>query len=222
MAFDDREIVGVVADVKVRGLDRRSEPQVYFPSTQVGDSSLAFYAPKDLAIATTVPASSIVPAVRAVVRAADPEQPITSVQTIDQLLASQTASRAAQLRVLAMLAVLAVVLAGVGIHGLLAFAVSLRAQEIGVRMALGARGAAVVGMVLRRGLWLAAWGAVPGVAIAYVAARAMRTILFGVMPSDPLTIGGAVALVVAMTLVGSWVPARRAARIDPMRVLRSD
>jgi putative ABC transport system permease protein len=222
MAFDDREIVGVVADVKVRGLDRRSEPQVYFPSTQVGDSSLSFYAPKDLAIATALPASAIVPAVRAVVRAADPEQPITSVQTIDQLLASQTASRAAQLRVLAVLAVLAVLLAGVGIHGLLAFAVSLRAQEIGVRMALGARSGAVVGMVLRRGLWLAAVGAIPGVAISYFAARTMRSILFGVVPSDPLTIGGAVALVIAMTLVGSWAPARRAARIDPLRVLRSE
>jgi putative ABC transport system permease protein len=222
MAFDDREVVGVVADVKVRGLDRRSEPQVYFPATQVGDSSLVFYAPKDLAIRTALPASSILPAVRAVIRAADPEQPITSVQTIAELLAAQTASRSAQLRVLAMLAVFAILLTGVGIHGLLAFAVSLRAQEIGVRMALGARTGTVIGMVLRRGLWLAAAGAIPGVVVSYFAARAMRSILYGVVPSDPLTIGAAVALVVVMTLAGSLMPARRASRIDPMRVLRSE
>lgn len=222
MAFDDREVVGVVADVKVRALDRRSEAQVYFPATQVGDSSLVIYAPKDLAIRTALPTASIMPAVRAVIRAADPEQPITNVQTIAELLAAQTSSRAAQLRVLAMLAGFAVLLAAVGIHGLLAFAVSLRSQEIGVRMALGAPRGAVIGMVLRRGLWLAAAGAVPGVAIAYLAARAMRSILFGVVPSDPITIGAAVALVVTMTLVGCVAPARRAARVDPMRVLRSE
>jgi putative ABC transport system permease protein len=222
MAFNDREIVGVVGDVKVRGLARPSEPQVYFPSTQVEDSSLVFYSPKDLAIRTALPTASIMPAVRAVIHAADPDQPITGVQAISELLSSQTQSRTAQLRVLAMLAVLAFLLAGVGIHGLLAFAVSERAQEIGVRMALGARSVTVIAMVVRRGLWLAAIGAVPGIAIAYAAARAMRSLLFGVAPSDPATIVAAVGLVVLMTLAGSLMPARRAARVDPMRVLRSD
>ncbi len=222
MAFDDREIVGVVADVKVRGLDRPSEPQVYFPATQVGDSSLIFYTPKDIAIRTMLPASAVIPSVRAVVRTADPEQPITNVQDMSAIVDAQTASRTAQLRVLAMLAVLAFLLAGVGIHGLLAFAVSQRSREIGVRMALGARAGSVVAMVLARGLRLAVTGVIPGVVLAYVAARAMRSLLFGVAPSDPWTFAGVVALVVLMTLVGSFVPARRASRIDPMRVLRSE
>ncbi len=222
MAFDDREIVGVVADVKVRGLDRPSEPQVYFPATQVEDSSLIFYAPKDLAIRTALPASAVIPAVRAVVHAADPEQPITDVQDMSQIVDAQTASRTAQLRVLAMLAVLAFLLAGVGIHGLLAFAVSQRSREIGVRMALGARAGRVVAMVLGRGLRLAVTGMIPGIVLAYVAGRAMRSLLFGVAASDPWAFAGAVALVMLMTLAGSIVPARRASRIDPMRVLRSD
>ncbi len=222
IAFSKRVVAGVVADVKLRGLDRTAEPQVYFPSTQIADGWLVFYSPKDLAIRTALPAAAVMSAVRRIVRAADPEQPISDVQSMADLVAAQTASRTAQLRVLGMLAVLAFLLAGVGIHGLLAFAVSQRSQEIGVRMALGAGAGHVVRMVLARGLLLAAAGVLPGVALAYLAGRAMQSILFGVAPLDPVTFGAAAALVVLMTLAGSFVPARRAARIDPMRVLRSD
>ncbi len=222
MAFDEREIVGVVADIKVRGLDRPSEPQVYFPSTQVGDSSLSLFAPKDLAIRTSLPAAVVLPAIRRIVHAADPEQPISNVQPISELVTAQTASRRAQLRVLGMLAALAFLLAGVGIHGLLSFAVSQRAQEFGVRMALGARGADVVGMILRRGVVLAVAGIVPGLAVAYLAGRAMQAMLFGVAPYDPATYGAVVTICLVMTLAGCLAPARRAARVDPMRVLRSE
>ena len=137
MAFDEREVVGVVADVKVRGLDRPSEPQVYFPSTQVGDSSLIFYAPKDMAIRTALPTAVVLPAIRRIVHAADPEQPISNVQPIAELVTAQTASRRAQLRVLGMLAALAFLLAGVGIHGLLL--VRRVAARAGDRGAHGAR-----------------------------------------------------------------------------------
>ena len=222
MAFDEREVVGVVADVKVRGLDRPSEPQVYFPSTQVTDTSLIFYAPKDLAVRTALPPSAVMPAIRRLVHAADPDQPISNVQTIAELVTAQTASRRAQLRVLGMLAALAFLLAGVGIHGLLSFAVSQRAQEIGVRMALGARGADVMRMILRRGAGLAVAGIIPGLAIAYLAGRAMQAVLFGVTPYDPATYAAVIVLCVAMTLAGCVLPARRAARVDPMRVLRSE
>lgn len=222
MAFDERVIVGVVADVKVRGLDRRSEPQVYFPSAQVGDSSLVFYTPKDLAIRTAQPAAAVIPAVRRLVHDVDPEQPVSNVQSMEQVLTAQTASRRAQLWVLGMLAALAFLLAGVGIHGLLSFAVSQRAREIGVRMAMGAGTRQVVAMVLRRGVILAVMGVIPGVAVAYLAGRGMESMLVGVAAYDPLTFGAVVALAVVMTLAGCLAPAWRAARVDPMRVLRSD
>ena len=222
MAFDRREVVGVVADVKVRGLDRTSEPQVYFPATQVGDSSLIFYAPKDLVIRSALPSSALVPRVRRIIRAADPEQPISDVQTMADVVASQTASRAAQLRVLGMLAVLAFLLAGIGIHGVLAFAVSQRAKEIGVRMALGAASGRVVRLVVGQGLMVAAAGVIPGLVVAVAVGRAMRAMLFDVSPVDPLTFAGAVTLTLLMTLVGTLLPARRAARIDPTRALRSE
>lgn len=222
MAFDQREIVGVVADVKVRGLERPSEPQVYFPAAQVRDGWLAFYAPKDLAIRTTLPPSSIVAAARQVIHKVDPAQPIIDVQTLEQLVAAQTASRSEQLRVLGMLAVLAFLLAGVGIHGLLAVAVSQRAREIGVRVALGARAGSVVRMVLVRGVALGVAGLIPGIGLALAAGYAMRAVLFGVEPGDPVTLAGVAILVLAMTVAGCVIPAIRAVRVDPMRVLRSD
>ncbi|HEX8724440.1 MAG TPA: ABC transporter permease [Gemmatimonadaceae bacterium] len=222
MTFSDRTIVGVVPDVKVRGLDRSSEPQVYFPAPQVPDSFLTIYTPKDLAIRTSAPASLVMPAVRRIIHEADPEQPLSNARSMADIVAAQTASRAAQLRVLGMLAALAFLLAGVGLHGLLAFAVSQRAREIGVRMALGANAGNVVAMVVRRGVSLAVLGVLPGLALAYAAGRAMQAVLFQVSPADPGTLTAVVVLVIVMTLAGCVVPARRAARVDPMRVLRGD
>jgi hypothetical protein len=222
MTFNDRTVVGVVNDVKVRGLDRSSEPQVYFPPTQVENGRLAGYAPKDLVIRTREPASLVVPAVRRIVHEADAEQPLSDVRSMADIIAGQTTSRTAQLRVLAMLATLAFVLAGVGLHGLLGFAVSQRSQEIGVRMALGAKTGQVMRMVLRRGLLLALAGIVPGLALAYCAGKAIQSVLFGVLPYDPLTFAAVIALAAGMTVAGSFLPARRAATIDPMRVLRNE
>jgi predicted permease len=127
-AFHDRTVVGVVGNVRNRGLERPSEPQVYLPVKQVEDSSLIFYSPKDLIVRATVPPASLLPAVRHIVRGIDPEQPISDVKTMSQVVAEQSASRLAQLRVLGILAFIALLLAGVGIHGLLAFAVSSRMQ----------------------------------------------------------------------------------------------
>ena len=151
-AFKDRTVVGVVGNVRVRGIERPSEPQVYLPQRQVEDSSLIFYSPQDLIIRASVPVASLVPSIRQIVGSIDPEQPISDARPMAQIVADQTTSRVAQLRVLGILAIVALLLAGIGIHGLLAFTVSSRSQEIGVRLALGARASTITRMILREGL----------------------------------------------------------------------
>ena len=217
-----RTVVGVVGDVKVRGLERDEEPQLYLSAAQVPDTAFINDDPKDLVIRYSGTTGALLPAVREIVRAADPEQPISDVRTMDDVVAGETATRRAQLRVLGALAGIALLLCGVGIYGLLAFMVSQQAREIGVRLALGAQPAGVARMIVSRGIKLALAGLVPGVFAAYMAARGMRALLFGVEPADPATILGAVALVCVMTLVGSFVPALRAVRVNPMQVLRAE
>jgi putative ABC transport system permease protein len=222
IAFAEREVVGVVGDVLFRGLERASEPQVYLAAPQVEDASIVFYVPKELAIRTAVPPSTMVPAVRDIIRRAEPRLAITGVRTLGELVDQDTASRGLQVRVLAGFALAALVLAAIGIHALLSFAVSQRTQEIGVRMALGARPADVLALVTGRSAMLAIVGLVPGVVIAYLAGRSMEALLFGVRPFDPVAYAVAVALTAVMTLSGTLIPALRALRVDPMTALRAE
>ena len=152
----------------------------------------------------------------------DPEQPISDVRTMDHVLAGETAPRRAQLDVLGVLAAVAVLLSGVGIYGLLAYTVSQRSQEIGVRLALGADPAGVGRMIVADGMRLALIGIVPGVLCAYAAARGMSALLFGIAPSDPATFATGVGVAVLMTFAGSIVPALRAVRVSPMSVLKAE
>jgi predicted permease len=218
----DREVVGVVGNVLVRGLERTSEPQVYIPYQQVPDGNLTYYAPKDLAVRASRPAYELLPAIRSIVLNADPEQPISNVRTMDEIMAGQTASRAIQVRVLVAFTAIAILLAGIGIYGLLSFAVSLRQQELGIRIALGARRRDVFSMILRRGMALALAGIFPGLALAYVSARLMQGLLAGVKPDDALTFSLAAAICLGTTLLGSIVPALRAFRVDPTTVMRAE
>lgn len=222
MAFHDRMVVGVVGDVRVRGLERNSEPQVYLPYRQVPDGWLAWYPPKDLVIHSATGPETLLPAVRRIIRGADAEQPVSDVRTMADIVEQETASRAAQVRVLGAFAAIAFLLAGVGIHGLLSFAVSRRRQEIGVRIALGARPGEIVKMIVRQGAVLAGAGIVPGIVLAYAAGRAMEGLLAGVRPGDALTFASAIGLCVLMTVLGSLVPALRAVRIDPISAIRSE
>ena len=222
MAFHDRMVVGVVGDIRVRGLERNSEPQVYLPYRQVPDGWLAFYPPKDLVIRSATGPGTLLPAVRRIIRGADAEQPVSDVRTMADIVEEQTASRSAQVRVLGAFAAIAFLLAGVGIHGLLSFAVSRRTQEIGVRIALGAQPGEIVKMIVRQGAVLAGAGIVPGVVLAYAAGRAMEGLLAGVQPGDALTFASAIGLCVLMTVLGSLVPALRAVRIDPITAIRSE
>ena len=217
-----RTVVGVVGNVKVRGLERNSEPQMYLPALQVPEEFPAVFDPKDLVIRHSGPADTLVAAVRQIVRAADPEQPISDVRSMGEVLARDTASRRAQLQVLGVFAVVAVLLSGVGIYGLLAYTVSQRSQEIGVRLALGADPSHVGRMILADGMRLALFGIAPGVLGAYAAARGMSALLFGVAPGDPATFATAVAVTLLMAFAGTLVPALKAVRIAPMSVLRAE
>lgn len=222
VASGERTIVGVVGDVRVRGLERSSEPQVYLPSSQMADSSLIAYPPKELVVRATTSAAGLLPAIRRIVRVADPEQPISHVRTMTQIVADETASRVTQLRLLGALSAIALLIAGVGIHGLLTFTVSRRSREIGVRLALGEQAGTVVRRVLREGLVLALAGAGIGVVVAYLSARGMGALLAGVRPDDPLTIAAAAALCLATAAIGCIRPALRAARVDPITALRAE
>jgi putative ABC transport system permease protein len=220
--LQDRTIVGVVGDIRVRGIEQTSEPQVYLPYQQVPDGSLIGYTPKDLVVRSSADPVTLLPAIRRIVAKQDPEQAISDVQTLTEIVDGETAPRQVQVRVLGAFAAIAVLLAGVGIHGLLAFAVSNRAQEIGVRIALGATARDILRLVLRQGLHLAAIGLTLGLALAYVAGRAMEAVLAGVGPRDLPTFLTAAALAAAMTVLGSLLPALRAIRVDPIDVIRSE
>jgi ABC-type antimicrobial peptide transport system permease subunit len=217
-----RTVVGVVGDIRVRGLERNNEPQIYLPAAQTVDGTPAIFDPKDLVIRHSGAGEALVPAIREIVRSVDPEQPISDVRTMEQVLAGETASRRAQLQVLAAFAAVAVLLSAVGIYGLLAYTVSQRSQEIGVRLALGADASRVGRMIFADGMRLAVVGLVPGVLAAYAAGRGMRALLFGVPPSDPATFAVAAGLVLLMAFAGSLLPAFRAVRVSPMSVLRSE
>ena len=186
-----------------------------FRIARLEDNDLPFYAPKDLAIRSSAAPETLIPAMRGIIRAADPEQPISDVQTMEQIVDDETASRSVQARLLAGFAALAFLLAAVGIHGLLAFAVSQRSREIGVRIAMGARPGDILGMIMRQAAMVAIAGVLPGAALAYIAARAMQALLAGVRPDDAPTFAAAVGLCIAMTLLGSWLPAWRAVRATP-------
>lgn len=217
-----RTIVGVVADIKVRGLERTNEPQIYLPAMQPYEGVGGIYVPKDLVIRLSGPGVNVVPAVREIVRRVDPEQPVSHVRMMSDIVGDQTATRRAQLHILGALAVLALLLAGVGIHGLLAFTIAQRSREIGVRLALGAAPSLVARMVVSEATRMALFGVVPGIVGAYFAARAMSALLFGVEPTDPLTFAAAALLCLFTAVMGALRPALRAARIDPMTALRAD
>ena len=221
-AAHDHEVIGVVGDIRARGLERTSEPQVYLSSKQDADDGFTFYAPKDLVIRSMQTMETLLPAVRQIIHQADPEQPISNIRTMEDVLAGETESRTIQMRVLVVFTGVAIVLAGLGLYGLLAFMVSMRQQEFGIRLALGAGPGDLFKLVLFYGAKLAVAGLVPGLALAYVAARLLQSLLAGVEPADTLTFSAAAALCLITTLLGTLFPALRAVGADPTAVMRAE
>ena len=164
--------------------------------------------------------AGLTPAIRRIVREADPDLPLARVRTLAEVVETQTAPRVTQLRVLQAFALLSLVLAGIGIHGLLSYAVSERQTEIGLRFALGAQRSSILKLVVGQGVGLAMVGAVLGIIIAYAAGQQMSALLAGVGPGDPATFAGSAGLVMLMTTAGSLFPALRALRVDAALVMR--
>ena len=218
----DRTVVGVVGDIRMRGLESDASPQVYLPSAQGGDRAILGFVPRGLVVRSTMPPESLTASIRAIVREADPMMPVAEVNPMTAIVERDTASRSTQVRVLGVFALIAFVLAAIGIHGLLSFAVSQRVQEIGVRVALGARSSDILSMVMWRGAILAIAGIVPGVLLAYAAGRSMEALLAGVKPADGPTLAAAVALAFLMTVLGTLAPTLRALRVDPITALRAE
>jgi predicted permease len=222
IAMDDRTVIGVAGDVRVRGLERLSEPQVYLPYQQVKDGWFAGYIPLDLAIRTAQEPTQIASAVRRIVASAEPDLPVTDVKPLTEIVAGETASRRAQLVVLGGFAGIAFLLAAIGIHGLLAYAVSQRTQEIGVRTALGATQGDILRLIVGDAMVLALIGISLGAAIAYASGLELRSLLAGLKPNDMDAFSAGILLSLVMTIAGSFAPALRAIRVDPATALRSE
>ena len=211
-------IVGVVADVRQMGADAPVKSEAYIPQRQAG--SFPFHAPRDLVVRTSVEPLSLVSAVREAIREADPAQPVSNVRTMDELLGRETAQRRLGATLVLSFAALALLLAALGIYGVLAYFVTQHVPEIGVRLALGARPADILGLVLRRGMTLTLIGLALGLLAAYALTRLMAGLLFGVSATDPLTYAAVALVIAAVALAACLIPARRAMKIDPMEALR--
>ncbi|HEY7302965.1 MAG TPA: ABC transporter permease [Bryobacteraceae bacterium] len=220
--FATRTVVGIAGNVRVRGVERVSEPQVYLSYKQVPDGWIIWYAPKDLAIRFSGPGDTLLPSIRRIIGQADPEQPISDVQSLTQIVAEDTAPRLIQLRVLGGFTLIAILLAGIGIHGLLSFMVSNRSQEIGVRIAVGAQSKDILTMIFRESLLLAGAGAAAGIVLAYCSARVLESLLAGVSPADPQTYAAGLSVAALTSFAGSLWPAFRALRVDPMTAIRAE
>jgi predicted permease len=211
-------IVGIVRDVKQMGLDVSPRPEMYYPYRQ------AFYnwmVPRDIVLRAEHP-MSVAAAARQRIWEVDRDQPVSNIETLDDILDEEVQQRRVQALVLGAFATLAVMLACVGIYGLLSYLVSQRTQEIGVRMALGARSSHILANVVGRGLSLAVMGVAIGLAAATALTRLFETLLFGVSARDPLTFFAVSAALLFVAVLASFLPARRAMRVDPITALRNE
>jgi putative ABC transport system permease protein len=210
------EVVGVVGDVRDRDLGRTAEPQVYVAHAQWGEPALTL-----VARATGDPLELLRP-IQAAARKLDPEIPVAEARTMEQALDTSLASQKLRAAILGGFAALALVLAAVGIYGVMAYVVAQREREIALRMALGAGRSEVVTRVIAQSVRLAVPGLVLGVAGALLSARVLAGFLYEVEPLDPATLGAVPLAVSLLVAAAALVPARRAARTEPMTVLRSE
>jgi predicted permease len=211
------QIVGICADTRYANLRDPAPPQFFLPYVQRTDVGGLTYA-----IRTRLDPSQLAPALRQVVQKADRDLPIINIRTQQEQIDATMQQERMFAAMTTGFGVLALALACVGIYGIMAYSVANRKNEIGIRMALGAQPGQVRGMILRESGWLAGAGVVVGVAAAMALTRLVKSMLYGVQPWDPVTMAGGALLLLAMALAASWIPARRAAGVQPMEALRHE
>lgn len=212
-------IVGVVGDIRRGGKTDQILPEVYIPAAQTGSYPVRL---SDVAVRTIGNPNDVLPQVRAAVLSIDPDQPVANAHSLDDVIDDAVAPRRFEAMLLLMFAGVALLLAIVGIYGVVSYSVSQRTPEFGIRVALGAVGGDIVRMVLKQAGLLIAIGLVAGLAGSLALARFLTTLLFEIRPTDPLTYGGVAALLAVVAMAACYVPARRASRADPMSALRSE
>ena len=207
-------VVGVVADVRHTSLEEDPQPQMYHASYDAGDASVA--------VRSTLPPATVANDIRVTLKSIDPNIAATDIHTMGDLVSIATARRRFQTSLLTVFAAIALIMALVGLSGLMTFSVNRRTREVGIRIALGAERRDVLLLILRNASVLVVWGLGLGLACTWMATRLLKSFLFGVSQHDPLTVVVVSVLLVACGLLAAFVPARRAASIDPMQALRTE
>jgi predicted permease len=207
-------VIGVVADARTESLEGSSTSQMYLSLYQRPAKDLAIY------VRGRLDTAAIPMEVREQVQAVNPELPVFGAQTLDDVLSGALSVRRFSMEMVALFALTALLLAGLGIYGVISYIVSERTHEIGIRLALGAQSRSILRMVLRQGLGLAIAGAAVGLVCALIVSHLMAGLLYGVRPTDPVTFASVALLLIGVSLLGCYIPARRAMRVDPMVALR--
>jgi putative ABC transport system permease protein len=211
-----RTIVGVVSDVRESGLDEEAKWQMYYPLSEAPSEMVALVA------RARIPKGDLLPALLRVVREVDPNQAVVRTAMLDDLVHASLAARRSNTGLITAFGALALLLAAIGVYGVVSYGVTQRTRELGIRAALGARKGELVRLVLREGLVLGLVGTAVGVAGALALTGLLRALLYGVEPGDPVAIGGAALFLLIPVLVAAFIPARRAARLDPVEVMRAE
>ncbi len=209
-----RLIVGVVGNVKAEGLAAPSLPESYVPYAQLP------FAPMSVVVRTQVDPLDLVPTLTKAVQSLDKDLPLLHVKTLSEYVDDSIADTRFETVLLGTFGGLAFVLTATGLYGVISYTVVQRTREMGIRFALGAERNAIVAMIVKNGVRLAGTGIAVGLAAAFLLTRVVASLLYGISPSDPLTFIGVPVALIAMATVASYIPARRAARVDPMEALR--
>jgi len=215
-------IVGVVKDVKQRGLGEETGTELYLLVDQLPTVAKSAPGMLNVVVRSSTPFETVAPALQQIARSMDARLPVVNLRPMAEVFAESMARPRFLMTLLVAFAVLALLLAAIGTYGVLSYLVSERRQEIGIRMALGAERGTLLGMVMKHGLTLAFAGLLIGLAGAIGVTRLMQTLLFNVRPADPATMVAVAVVIAGVALVACYVPARRATRVDPLNALRAE